>query len=264
MPAFSRATSVAAVALVAVVGAGSLYYLISNRPDDQPGVPTAQPSQTALPSQPNQPSPTATPPPPPDGPAAAGSYRLRPSMSSSVTVDVTIPGGGWLGGPPNTFGGPVGESNGPNGLAIAFLMPETIHSDPCHWDHAGTGAAPQDGDVAPGPTVDDLVEALAASTTYTSTTPVDVTIGGFSGKQLELQLTPDPEGCDTFAGDVNQFFVFGGREGLFSQGFANTWQVTILDVNGSRVVGVVFWYEDTSPADITAAEAILESAVINP
>ena len=266
MPALSRATSVAAVALVAVVGAGSIYYVVSNRPGAGPGTPTASPSVTAQPSPAPTSSQTAlTPPDVPDGVLLSGTYRLRPFTASNLTVDVDVPEGGWVGDPPSAIGGPVGESNGPNGVAVAFLNSDTINSDPCHWDKNGTGTAPQPGDVEVGPTVDDLVEALAASTKYESTTPVDATLGGYSGKGLELRLVPDPSGCDTFDGDVDQYFVFGGREaGQFAQGGANTWQVTIVDVDGTRLVNVLISYEDTSAADLSAAQAIIDSAVITP
>jgi hypothetical protein len=182
-----------------------------------------------------------------------------------MTIDATVPGGGWLGGPPAAIGGPVGESNGPNGVAVAFFKAQTINSDPCHWDKDGSGDAPQEGDIEVGPTVDDLAEALAAGSAYESTTPVSATLGGYSGKRLELHLVPDPSGCDTYDGAGNQYFVFGGRDGgLYAQGGANTWQVTIVDVDGARLVAVLISYEATAAADLSAAQAIIDSAVITP
>lgn len=263
MPALSRATGVAVVALVAVVGAGTLFYL-NAKPDG--GGSQGTPLPTATPT----PAPTVAPtaaviPPLPEGTLAAGTYRLRPFSSETMTIDVTVPDGGWVGGPPSAIGGPVGESNGPNGLAVAFFNARTINSDPCHWDKDGSGRAPQEGDIQVGPTVDDLAEALAASSGYDSTTPVEVTLGGFSGKRLDLQISPNPDGCDNFEGEENQYFVFGGPEGgQFAQGGANTWQVTIVDVEGTRLIAVLIAYEETSAADLSAAQGILESVVITP
>ena len=74
----------AAVLVVAVVG----YQLVprSNEPGAQP---TAQPSPTVTPS------PTAAAIPPiVDGPLAAGTYRLRPFSSGTMTIDATVPDGG--------------------------------------------------------------------------------------------------------------------------------------------------------------------------
>jgi hypothetical protein len=263
MPALSRATGVAVVALVAVVGAGTLFYL-NSKPDG--GGSQGTPLPTATPT----PAPTVAPtaaviPPLPEGTLAAGTYRLRPLSSETMTIDVTVPDGGWVGGPPNAIGGPVGDSNGPNGVGVAFLKAQTINSDPCHWDKDGSGSAPQEGDIEVGPTVDDLAEALAANASYESTTPVEATLGGYSGKRLELQLVPDPSGCDTFSGEGDQYFVFGGRDGgQYAQGGANTWQVTIVDVEGTRLIAVLMAYEETSAADLSAAQGILESVVITP
>jgi hypothetical protein len=260
MPTYLRLAAVAAV--VAVVGVGALLF-VGGGSTVPPATPS--PAPTALPPT-TQPSPNATAVAQcREGASAAGTCRLRPFSSSTLTIDVTVPEGGWTVGLPSALGGPVGESNGPNGVAVAFVKTETINSDPCHWDKDGSGRAPQDGDIAVGPTVDELAEALAARSTYESTTPVDATLGGFSGKRLDLHLTPDPEGCDTWDGDVDQYFVFGGREaGQFAQGGANTWQVTIVDVDGTRLIGVVISYEDTSDEDLRAAEGILESVVIRP
>jgi hypothetical protein len=248
----------AAGVLAAVVG----FNLLPGSPG--PGTePSASPS--VEPPAPTVAATAAVIPPLPEGTLAAGTYRLRPFSSETMTIDATVPDGGWVGGPPNAIGGPVGESNGPNGLAVAFFNARTINSDPCHWDKDGSGSAPQEGDIQVGPTVDDLAEALAASSAYESTTPVEVTLGGFSGKRLDLQISPDPDGCDNFEGEENQYFVFGGPEGgQFAQGGANTWQVTIVDVEGTRLIAVLIAYEETSAADLSAAQGILESVVITP
>ena len=246
--------------LIAAIGGGA--YLIGG--GRGPATPTAPPSATTVPTA--QPSPVATTVPEIlDGVLPAGTYRLRPFASGTMTIDVTVPAGGWVGGPPSALGGPVGESNGPNGLAIGFLNAQTLHSDPCHWDRDGSGSAPQVGDIEVGPTVDDLVQALAASTTYESSTPVDATLGGFSGKRLELQLVPDPSGCDSYDGSGDQFFVFGGRDGSqYAQGGANTWQLTIVDVEGTRLVAILISYAETSGEHLSAAQGILDSVVITP
>lgn len=249
----AKLIAAAAVLLVAVVG----YQLL-------PGGQPAQPSATIAPSPAATSSPTAAAVPDvPDGPMAAGTYRLR--GPGTMIIDATVPDGGWLGGPPGAIGGPVGESNGPNGLAIAFFNARTINSDPCHWDKDGSGRAPQEGDIQVGPTVDDLVEALAGSSVYESTAPVDATLGGYSGKRLELQLVPDPLGCDSYDGAGDQYFVFGGRDGgQYAQGGANTWQVTIVDVEGTRLIAVLISYAETSSEHLSAAAGILDSVIITP
>ena len=63
----------------------------------------------------------------------------------------------------------------------------------------GDGDPNQPGEKVVGPTVDDLVADIRANTSYTSTTPTDVTIDGHSGKQLEIQLPSEMSfaSCDT-------------------------------------------------------------------
>jgi hypothetical protein len=249
----------AALVIVAVVGYQFLGDSNTGGPDTtQTPQPTASPALTPEPS-------AAVIPPLPEGTLAAGTYRLRPFASATMTIDATVPDGGWLGGPPSAIGGPVGESNGPNGVAVAFFNAQTINSDPCHWDKDGSGSAPPEGDIEVGPTVDDLAEALAGSSAYESTTPVAATLGGYSGRRLELQLAPDPSGCDSYDGAGNQYFVFGGREGgQYAQGGANTWQVTIVDVEGTRLIAVLISYAETSSEHLSAAQGILESVIITP
>jgi hypothetical protein len=249
------AAGLAAVLIIGIVG----WQLLPGN-GSVGGPPTPAPTVAPTPTQ------TGTPTPLHEGELTPGTYRMRPFESvPNLTVDATVPDGGWLGGPPNAIGGPRGESNGPNGVAVSFLTAQTINSDPCHWDKDGSGRAPQEGDIEVGPTVDDLADALAASSAYESTTPVDASLGGFSGKRLELRLAPDSSGCDSFEGDENQYFVFGGRDGgFFAQGDDNLWQVTIVDVDGTRLIAVVLSYAETLPTDVSAAQAILDSVVITP
>lgn len=97
---------------------------------------------------------------------------------------------------------------------------------------------------------------MAANASYESTTPVGATLGGYSGKRVDLQLAPDPSGCDNFEGEENQYFVFGGRDGgMYAQGGANRWQVTIVDVEGTRLIAVLMAYEETSAADLAPPRA---------
>ena len=70
---------------------------------------------------------------------------------------------------------------------IAFWNVDNVHVDPCN------AAA---GELEPpiGPSVDDLVAALSNLPGLEATAPVDVTVGTFRGKEIEL-TTLDPEDC---------------------------------------------------------------------
>ena len=130
---------------------------------------------------------------------------------------------------------------------------------PVPLGRAGTGGADV-GDVAVGPTVDDLVAALRANENYTSTAPSPVTIDGYAGQELELQLPDDPfTKCDNEAGDDSgHAFVFAGP-GLSAQGPANRWHLYILDVDGTRLIAVILSYAKTPQADLDLARHIIET-----
>ena len=121
------------------------------------------------------PSPTASPSPvptlPPSGELAPGTYRAD-------YLTYTVPAGwssseGWATYKDPTEGALLVSPWGP------FL---TVYSDPCHWQSTGA---------AVGPTVDDEVAALVAQHRGATVTPIDVTVDGFSGKELDLVVPLD-------------------------------------------------------------------------
>ncbi len=149
-------------------------------------------------------------------------------------------------------------------IGISFFTADGVYSDPCHWDVQGTGRADV-GDVEVGPTVDDLVAALRANTFYTSSEPAPVTIDGYTGQELELQLPDDPfTSCDKEPGDsVGHAFVFSGP-GLYAQGPANRWHLYILDVEGTRLIAVILSYAQTPQSDLDLSRNIIETLDIAP
>ena len=243
----------AAVVVVAIVS----FNLVSS-----PGV-GGQPS----------PSPTATPRTEPAGDLEAGSYVAHPlpSPDDALAVTFTVPEG-WVGGSDAGAGGfglalqPAGAptTGAPGGIAIQFLDVSTLHGDPCRWSGA-------DGDIRVGPAVDDLVEALVAQTAYEVSEPVDVTIGGQSGKRVDIVVPTEPfAGQSAFARDCDEerFLLWDstahGSEGIYVQGPANRWQANILDVDGARLVVVVQDFPGTLPEDRAELDAIVDSLVITP
>lgn len=253
------AAGLAAVIVVAVIG----WQLL---PDNGSfgGRPTPSPIPSA--SAPiTTPAATVVPPPILEGALEGGTYRLRP-FDGSMFIDATVPAG-WNGVPSWAILAPVG-SEAPAGLGMAFLRAEGLFGDPCHWDLDGSGVFSQPGDIVVGPTVDDLVTALQANRAYTSSTPTPVTIGGYAGRKLDIQLPSDFDfaTCDIVTGTSDGvYFVFSGQEsGLFAQGRGNRWQVNVLDVAGKRTILVVNDYAGTPPADRATAQAIVDSMKINP
>ena len=83
--------------------------------------------------------------------------------------------------------------------------------------------------------MDDLVAALAAQTKYEVSDPVDVSIGGYSGKRVDVVYpaelfkekgSGEAPGCDE---GVTRLF---GDGGIYGQGPDERWQTNILDVDG--------------------------------
>jgi hypothetical protein len=240
---------------------------------------TPSPTPTPLPTQ----APTAAPTPtvavtPSAAPTAAaatarpvadlltgGRYLFRPlAEAPSLTIEATGPNG-WVGYPSWALDGPEPvRADAPTGIGISFFSANGVYSDPCHWDVLGTGRA-DIGDVVVGPTVDDLVAALRANTFYTSSVATPVTIDGYAGQELELQLPDDPfTRCDKERGDSGgHAFVFSGP-GLYAQGPANRWHLFILDVEGTRLIAVILSYAGTPQADLDLAKNIIETLDINP
>jgi hypothetical protein len=195
-----------------------------------------------------------------------GQYLFGPFGDDMVTLAATGPDG-WVGYPSWAMDGPEPlRADAPNGIGISFFMANGLYSDPCHWDVRGIHDAGPPGDVKVGPTVDDLVAALRANTFYPSTAPAPVTIDGYAGKELELQL-PDRSYAKCDKDDPNDSggheFVFSGS-GLYAQGPGNRWHLYVLDVDGSRLISVILSYAKTPKANLNLARNVIETMDINP
>lgn len=230
-------------------------------------------------------SPASTPAPT----ASSGPGTVAPSASAADTtpgpVTDTLTGGryvfeaegltivatgpdGWVGYPSWAMDGPEPlRADSPDGIGITFTSARGLFSDPCHWDVAGIGQADQPGDVAVGPTVDDLVAALRANSFYSSSAATPVTIDGYAGQELELRLPEEPDyaTCDKDDPDDSggHVFVFAGS-GLYVQGQANIWHLYILDVEGTRLITVIMSYAGTPQADLDTAQNVIDTMDIRP
>jgi hypothetical protein len=191
-------------------------------------------------------------------------FRPIPEEQSSITIAATGPDR-WVGYRSWAMDGPDPvRANAPNGIGIAFFFADGVYRNPCHWDLRGNGEEGQP-DVAVGSGVDDLVAALRANTFYTSTAATPVTIDGYRGEEVQLQLPPRSfTRCDKTRGDADgHAFVFSGKAGLYAQGAANRWHVFILDVDGTRLVAVILSYKGTPPTDLNRARKIIETLDID-
>ena len=178
-----------------------------------------------------------------------------PSSDPGVrTIDGEVLGGGDY--PAFTLEVPATFSaNGPfvtrGFLGVSVWDVGEVPRDPCHW---------QDTMSDPGPTVDDLVEALTAQRYRHATEPTDVTLGGYQGRLLELSVPEDWvvtgdadfEGCDVEPSNDHRDFVswLGNGEGerymLVAGQIERVW---VVDVDGQRLV-VDATYQPETPEDV--------------
>jgi hypothetical protein len=153
---------------------------------------------------------------------------------------VTLPDG-W-----SSFGFGLGQPRsgaGVDPVVVAFWDVDLIYGHPCQWD--GTL-------LQPGPTVDDLANALVAVPLRHATKPTDVTLDGYAGEYLEWSVPSDMDfsTCD-LDGDEHEFKSWtakGWADSRSQQAPGQVDQLWILDVAGARLV------IDASPMPYATAE----------
>ncbi len=234
------AGSVAAVVLLVVLGFG----LASGGGMFGPAAsssPTPTPTLASTPT----PAPTATPVPTPTpmavhgGELSAGNYVAHPfgEPNSAMGFKFTVPNNSWVGYSSDRTAGIYSDRGG-----VGFLRVASLNGDPCNW--SGTA-----DDVAIGATVDDLVSALTSSTEYETSVPTDVTLAGYTGKQVVVTMPTLGGSGENYSTDCDeQAFLIWNAEGftIHSQGPGDRWRLYILDVEGDRVVILAHGFEGTS------------------
>ena len=213
------------------------------------------------------PSPTATPAPlRPGMTLPAGDYTVAPfggtegapcgptaqdpcadaAVDDAIRFTFTVPDG-WAGAPGGNDIWLAGANNsGPEGAGFLLGRGGWLYSDPCSEDDVPA-------DIPVGPTVDDFVDALVAHPMLELTDPVDVTIGGYAGKYLELQGPADRTDC--------QYFMAWPT--FYAQGDSNHMPIWVLDANGVRVVIHGSEFPGTPPERSAELRAIVESLRIS-
>ena len=182
---------------------------------------------------------------------AAGAYVTGDPFLARVTF--TLPGG-WEG----NMGGPyfvdLGQVSGPTAVTLGIF--DTVYADPCDYNKGPI--APR-----PGSSVDELANALAALPNLTVTTPTDITIDGFHGKQLTMTAPSSLAGCSLSPdGDMRIWdYPLGATFGMTAGDRVRVW---ILDVDGQRLV-----IESTEPTGQTAVtksevQGVLDSIHLAP
>ena len=237
------AVAAAAVVLIALVGV-NLMGRNGGGVGGPPASPTASPT-TAPPSASPTPAPTVA-----QGSAPSslqpGTYVAADPFLVQVTF--TVPAG-WEG----NIGGPfLVNLDRPDGKGqVSFSISPALYADPCQSDRLQTQQ--------PGPAVADLATALANLPGLQATTPTDVSLGGYQGKQLTLTAPASGSGCTPGPdGYALWQLPLGAVNNLTPGGSDRVW---ILDVNGQRLV-----IDSQVPPSQTAAEVqgVLDSIRLAP
>jgi hypothetical protein len=228
----------AAVVLALVVG-----IQLFGSPDGRLGsqaTPTADP--TADPTS----SPSA------DGEIPVGPYLVESGVSDTQ-ITVTIPATGWGFAP--QFGFLYKETENNTGI---LLWPEAqgqtfyVPGDPCQWE----GTMPD----TPVTTADEFAAALAAQASRDASTPVDVTIDGYSGKTVTLHVPADADFAQCDEGTFGSWWLTETENSRSQQEPGQVDEIWILDVEGSVVILDASYFPDTPAEVIEEIRGIVESA----
>ena len=138
----------------------------------------------------------------------------------------------------------------PDGAGLLLGRGAWLLSDPCTKAQHAVAA-----DVEVGPSVDDFANALADHPLLDVTDPVDVTLAGYSGKYVDLNVPADISKCEVYR---------PWDPGIFAQGPSNHWHLWILDVDGLRLVVQSGDYPGTSATHRSELQAIVGSIQIEP
>lgn len=125
------------------------------------------------------------------------------------------------------------------GAVLGFWNLDNLYADPC---------TPASGllDPAPGPTVDDLVAAFNRVPGVVLSTPTDVTVDGFAGKQTDLRFS----GSDGCIGEDAVLWPIGTTgDAAPAPGPGEVERLWIVDVNGDRLV-IATTDGRAAPADV--------------
>ncbi len=245
--AYKYAFAAAAVLVVAVVGYNLLPRI--SGPGGSTTAPTVQP--TVAPTVAPSPSPAAT---PRLKTVTTAPFVGEDPLDDAIAFTFQYPDG-WEGDGDDSFvalrDGLVSEDAW---AALLFARGHSLYSDPCRPTDGID--PPEDADIEVGPTVAEFVTALDTHPLLDVTTPVDVTVDGYSGKYLVLSAPAEISGCARYR-------PIGG-DTIYAQAPAMRWHLWALDVEGIRVVIEGFDYPGTSPQHQAELQSIVDSIQITP
>jgi hypothetical protein len=255
-PTMNKFATVAlgAVAVVVLLFVGAQFF---GSPADGGVGSEPTPSATA------EPTPEPTPSPSveagfPEGPHLLTSGQADRPEDEIPPLTVTIPAPGWFSDDGEGSGILLKDwetAAGGAGMTVFASQEYQVYRDPCNWE----STVPD----TPVTTVDEFVAALSSQASRNASEPVDITLGGYSGKSITLDVPDDADFSQCDQGTFGSWNCGGADAQIpcsFHSGPGETDTEYILDVDGV----IVAWhtgYEAGTPADVVAElEAIVQSA----
>ncbi len=227
----------------------------------------AAPALTPTPTQPLAPTPTlsptasilsaaGTPLLPGSGPIAPGTYGAPFDGglgSNHAFLTYTLPAG-WYALGVSTIA--TSGANPPKGMAVDLLQIAAVYADPCRKNSMPL--------VSIGPSVDDLVAAFAGQRRNGERlTPVDTTVGGFSGREIDLMVPSTVNISKCEGGQYSSWLDPAGNQRV-NQGAGQHDLLDILDVDGQTLAIGRSFYPANTAADRTELQKIIDSVKIAP
>jgi hypothetical protein len=190
----------------------------------------------------DDPPPTATPRAFEGASGALEPARYATSIDS-VQITYTVPAG-WSREPSAPeLAGPIADDIG----GLSFWIVTDLFTDPCLFSQGTL-------DPRPGPSVDDLANALVAQPGVDAEPPSDIVVDGFAGKYVEY--TTPATGCAQFGPWQTANGVV-----LFPSTDARYW---VLDVDGTRLVMLAYVWDVATEQGRAELQAIIDSVEITP
>ena len=177
-----------------------------------------------------------------------GAYALTPNGVSDHVAVVQAPEGyqnigGW------TF------VTGEPFRAMGFATADRVPSDPC----GSEGHSKFDTEVDPGPSVEDLADALVAQKGAVTSDPVPVALDGHHGLYLTYQVG---KGIDVAKCEAQAFDIFSTGPGgaWYLETARERAAIWILDVDGERLVLAWVAFPGVTHAQMREMTRMVESA----
>lgn len=190
-------------------------------------------------------SPSASPSPSPSIAARPMTLTATSGVQAAVDVPLAWHGDGESDG--QASGAVIrGETVPPDGLMVQLGAFANTYADPClHTERTPPV----------GPTVDDLVTALADTPNMTATEPVQTTLGGRPATYIEL--TADAE----LPCEPNDFYLGVNEDGyyFFIDGPRQIIRIWVLDVDGTRVYAMALHFPEATAEALAEEQLILDS-----